>query len=134
MNTMRARPGWLFLAGAALALASAASASSAGEPSSPLRQCIDASYTSSWTAYDDHTILARSGGRSFLVTTNTCGRLAAPLTHIAVETWGSGPICGPHDARLYVSDGGGRIPTACFIQSIRPLAPDEVRALQSRKR
>jgi hypothetical protein len=50
-------------------------------------------------------------------------RLDNPLSHIVVEAPGGGPICGPHDVRLYVS-GPDRIPTPCFIQDIRPAGPD----------
>jgi hypothetical protein len=114
---------------AAAVLLAAATSSFPQQGSPPLGDCIGSPNGVSWTAYDDHTVLARSDGRSFLVTTDKCPRLVKPLTHIVIETSGGGPICRPQDARLYAS-GPDRIPTPCLIQSIRPLTQDEARALK----
>ncbi len=122
--------GMIALTAALVAASVAHAAVSDGAP--PLRQCIDPSSTSSWTAYDDHTILVRSIGRSFLVRTGACPRLAAPLTHITVAPSG-GLICGPHDVRLYVSDSSDSIPLACNAESITALTQDEVTALRTRQ-
>jgi hypothetical protein len=101
-----------------LAFAAAASPALAQPGYLPPSECMGAPADVSWTARDDHTILARSFGRSYLVTTNKCPRLTDPLSHIVIEATGGGPICGPHDVRLFVS-GPDRIPTPCFIQSIK---------------
>jgi hypothetical protein len=107
-----------------LLLAVAAAAPALAQPAPrPTSECIGSPSDVSWTAQNDHTILARANGRDFLVTTNRCPRLDNPLSHIVVEAPGGGPICGPHDVRLYVS-GPDRIPTPCFIQDIRPAGPE----------
>jgi hypothetical protein len=104
-------------------LAVAAAGPAFAQPATrPLSECIGSPSDVSWTAQTDHTVIARANGRSFLVTTNKCPRLEDPLTHIVIEVPGGGPICGPHDVRLYVS-GPDRIPTPCFIQDIRPAEP-----------
>ena len=113
---------------AAVGLTLAASASLAAEHAGA---CIEASSSTSWTGYDSHSILVRSGSRSFLAKTDTCPRLADPMTHITVDLAGGAPICGPHDVHLYVTDNADRIPVPCTIQSIRPLTRDEARALSA---
>src|SRR5215831_2490086 len=101
-----------------LLLAVAAATPAFAQPAPrPLSECIGSPSDVSWTAQNDHTILARANGRTFLVTTNRCPRLDNPLSHIVIEAPGGGPICAPHDVRLYVS-GPDRIPTPCFIQDI----------------
>jgi hypothetical protein len=106
-----------------LLLAVAAAAPAFAQPESrPPSVCIGSPSDVSWTAQNDHTILARANGRSYLVTTSKCPRLADPLTHIVVEATAGGPICNPHDVRLYVS-GPDRIPTPCMIQDIKPSEP-----------
>jgi len=99
-----------------------------------LRNCIDETFTSSWTPYDDHTILVRSGGRAFQVTTNSCPRLADPLPVIHKKIRGGSSICGPHDVQLSVADSADRIPVPCFVQSITPLTEEQARAIESRRR
>jgi hypothetical protein len=94
-------------------------------------RCIDRD--ASWVPLDDHRILASSGRSAFLVTTNVCPRLNAPLTHLVISDAGGGtPVCKPHDVRLYISDGAG-IRTPCSIQSISPLSQDEARELQAKR-
>jgi hypothetical protein len=133
MSSKRANLHRVLLASAGIALAAGlAGASSAQQP--PKSECIGSSYSSSWVGYDDHTILARSNGRTFLVTTDACPRLAAPMTHITVVPLDSGRICEPHDARLYVTDNSDQIRIPCYIQSIRLLAADEAKAIESKKR
>lgn len=127
------------LAVLALALGGAASAAAAGDTAGradtkSLRECIDPAFTSSWTPYDDHTILVRSGRRTFQVTTNRCPRLADPLPRITTSQTGGGTICSPKDVRLYVSDSADRIPTPCFIQSITVLSDAEAKAMEARRR
>ena len=117
--------------GAATALG-AAGLSASAQPTSPtLGQCIDQG--ASWTAFDDHRILARLAGRTFLVITDACPRLNEPLTHIVVDAQGGTPICGEHDVRLYVSSGAADIRTPCAIRSINRLSQDEARVLESTK-
>lgn len=91
-------------------------------------RCIDRD--ASWVALDDHRILASSNRSAFLVTTNACPRLSAPLTHLVISDAGGTPVCAPHDVRLYVADGVG-VRTPCSIQSISPLSKAEARALQA---
>ena len=133
---MRPRRAIILLAlGCALAGAAAAAPeppAGRGEPAS-LRACIDPTFTSSWTPYDDHTILVRSGGHAFRVTTNRCPRLADPLPRISTEVMGGSSICSPHDVHLSVSDSADSIPTPCFIQSITPLSEDQAKVLEARR-
>jgi hypothetical protein len=117
------------LCAAATSLTAGSGPSFAQPQAPPLRDCIGSSNGASWTPMDDHSIVARSDGRAYLVTTGRCPRLTQPLARIVVESNGGGPICNPHDVRLYVS-GPDRIRTPCFIQSIRPLSPDEAKALR----
>lgn len=113
-------------------VAAAATPSIAQAPSGGLRACIDAA-GASWTPYDDHTILVRSNGRPFLVTTNRCPRLAGPTPRIITKMQGGISICSPHDVWLSVGDGAG-IPTPCFVQSIAPITEEQARALEHRSR
>ena len=117
--------------GAVAVLALSGLSASAQSPAPRLDRCID--HDASWTAFDDHRILARSVGRTVLVITDSCPRLGDPLTHIIVTAPGGTPICGPHDVRLYISGGSSGIQTPCSIQSINPLSSDEVRALEASK-
>ena len=112
----------LVLGGLAMALPAAAAAS---PEQSPRRICIDASSGSSWTPYDDHTILVRSGGKTFQVTTNKCPALAAPLARITKDVQGGSLVCSPHDVRLHVSNGANGIPVPCFAQAITPFTEDD---------
>ncbi len=118
----------------ALAGVSSAAGTDVRAAAPPLRECIDPSAGASWTAFDDHSILVRSSGRSFLVTTSPCPRLAAPMTRISVEEAGATPMCSPNDVHLFVSDGAGRTPVRCFVQDITRLAEDQARAIASGKR
>jgi hypothetical protein len=119
-----------------LALATTAAAQPQGsEPAATrqggksLRQCINTTFTTSWTPYDDTTILVDSGGRQFLVKTNRCSGLTSILPRIDTVMNGGSSICSPTDVQLYVSDSGiVRMP--CFIQSIQPLTADEARAFR----
>lgn len=95
-----------------------------------LRQCIETTFTTSWTPYDDHTILVRSGGRTFKVTTNRCSGLTSPLPQINTEFRGGSSICSPHDVQLSVSSSG-LAPIPCYVQSIQPLTHDETRAMEA---
>jgi hypothetical protein len=131
MSAKRAFLHTALLTAGVLVLAASAGVSSARQPAG---ECIGSSNNASWVGYDDHTILAHSNGRSFLVTTNSCPRLAAPMTHITVTPLDSGRICGPHDVRLYVTDNSDQIQVPCYIQSIRPIAEDEAKAIASKKR
>lgn len=120
----------------------AARAASAGDSSlhrgtsapSQAGACIDAGDRTTWAPQDDHTILVRSGRRSFRVTTNTCPALADPLARITRELQGGAPICRPRDMRLYVARSGDPISTPCVIQSITPLSDEEASALRTRRR
>ena len=118
---------------AAVAAASPEPPAGRGDASS-LRNCIDSTFTTSWTPYDDHTILVRSGGRTFRVTTNRCPRLADPLARITTEVEGGTSICSPHDVHLSVSDSADSIPTPCFVQSITPLSEAQAKALVASRR
>jgi hypothetical protein len=122
------------LAGAAGVAAAAPEPPANRGESSNLRQCIDPLSASSWTPYDDHTILVHSGGRDFQITTNRCPRLADPLARISTRMLGGSSICSPHDVQLLVSDGADTIAVPCFIQSITPLTADQAKALESRRR
>ena len=116
---------------AVVVLALSGLSASAQSPAPRLDRCID--HDASWTAFDDHRILARTIGRTVLVITESCPRLGDPLTHIIVSAPGGTPICGPHDVRLYISGGASGIQTPCSIRSINSLSPDEARALQASK-
>ena len=122
------------------ALVFAAVAAAAPEPpvgrsdTASLKNCIEPTFTSSWTPYDDHTILVRSGGHTFRVTTNRCPRLADPLARITTEMTGGSSICSPHDVHLFVSDSADSIPSPCFVQSITPLSEDQAKALEATRR
>jgi hypothetical protein len=98
-----------------------------------LRACIDAT-SATWTPYDDHTILVRSNGRAFLVTTNRCPRLADPLPRLITRLMGGSQICSPRDVRLSVADSADTIPVPCFIQSIAPMTEEQARALERQRR
>jgi hypothetical protein len=94
-----------------------------------LRSCINTTFVTNWTPYDDHTILVQSGNRSFKVITNRCGGLTSPLPQINTVVKGGSSICSPADVDLYVSSGGmTTIP--CFVQSIQPLSKEEAQAMQ----
>jgi hypothetical protein len=138
MQRQRSRVLDLLAAASVLVFASAATASA--EPpadrgsSSSLRACIDPpSSDTSWTPYDDHTILVRSGRQAFRITTNRCPSLADPLPRITTKVYGGSQICSPHDVQLFVSGGGESIPVPCFIQSITPLSEDQAKALERRR-
>jgi hypothetical protein len=127
-----------FLA-AACALALAGGAIAAPEPpanrgdATSLRSCIDPQYASSWTPYDDHTILVHSGRQVFQITTNRCPRLADPLARIDTKVLGGSSICSPHDVQLSVADSADTMPSPCFVQSITPLTQEQARAIESRR-
>jgi hypothetical protein len=120
---------------ASLVLAGAASAQTVEPPvsrgsSATLRSCINTSFISNWTPYDDHTILLRAGARGFKVTTNRCPGLTSALPQISAVLRGGSTICSPHDVQLYVSSSGvGPIP--CFVQSIQPLTAEETKAMEN---
>jgi hypothetical protein len=114
-----------------MALLVSVASPAAGSPAPSISQCIDRD--ARWSALDDHRILASSTHQTFLATAGSCPRLNAPLTHIVVSVPGGTPICGPHDVRLYITDGGG-IRTPCTIESISPLSQDEARALRAARR
>jgi hypothetical protein len=100
-----------------------------------LRTCIDLpSAGTSWVPYDDHTILVRSGPRSWQITTNSCPRLADPLPRIVTKVRGGSMICSAHDVQLFVGDSADTSPVPCFIQSITPLSEEQARAIESRRR
>jgi hypothetical protein len=112
----------LVLGGLAMALPAIAAAS---PEQSPRRTCIDASSASSWTPYDDHTILVRSQGKTFQLSTDNCPALAAPLARITKETRGGSLVCSPHDVRIYVSNGANGIPIPCPARDIAPFTVDD---------
>ncbi len=116
--------------GAVTVLAVGGASASARSPAPPLSQCVD--HDATWTALDDHRIVARSIRRTFLITTEACPRLGEPLTHVIVSAPGGTPICERHDVHLYIGGAGG-IRTPCSIRSLTPLSPDEVRALRPGK-
>jgi hypothetical protein len=121
------------IAACVFALAGAALAADRGSASN-VRDCVDPpSANTSWTPYDDHTILVRSGSRSYQVTTSRCPRLADPLPKIITKVLGGSTICSPHDVRLYVGDSAESIPTPCFIQSITPLTEDQAKAIEQQR-
>jgi hypothetical protein len=122
-------------AAALLAIAAPAVAGSAAEPGArPHAACIDATSSGNWEPIDDHTLLARSHGDRFKVTTATCPDLARPLPRITTVLPGGSMICGPHDARLYVSQAGDVINTPCFMEKIEPITEAEAKALEKRAR
>jgi hypothetical protein len=121
------------LALSAVSAAAAPEASTNRDDTRSLRNCIEATSTTSWTPYDDHTILVWSSGRAFQVTTNRCPRLADPLARLTKKISGGTSICSPHDVQLFVSDSADSIPSPCFIQSITPLTKDEAKAIESRR-
>ncbi|MGC1303433.1 MAG: DUF6491 family protein [Caulobacteraceae bacterium] len=110
----------------------AAKSGSVGK-SLPMNQCIDTTFSNSWEPLDDHTLLVRTLGHAYRVTTSTCQSLAGPVPRITTVMRGGSRICSPTDAQLYVSDGGV-ISTPCFMQSIEPLTLDEAKALEKSKR
>jgi hypothetical protein len=120
----------------ALAALFAGPAAAAGAPRSPpLAQCIDTTdQTSNWIPIDDHTILVRTLGHAYRVTTSTCQNLASPMPRITKVIESGSRICSPLDARLYVSNGGDIIPTPCLMQSIDPITLDEAKALEKKAR
>jgi hypothetical protein len=120
-------------------LASYATAQTAERPAlrtggSSLKTCIETTFGASWTAYNDHTILVRSGRNAFRVTTNRCPHLADPLPRISTVLRGGSSICSPQDVRLYVSDSADTAPVPCFIQSIAPVTEADARALEKTRR
>jgi hypothetical protein len=130
---LTALTGAALLAGAAAAAAQPEPPANRGEATS-LRQCIDQASSWSWTPYDDHTILVRSGGHAYQVTTNSCPRLADPLPIITTKIRGGSSICSPHDVQLFVADSADRSPIPCFVQSITPLTEEQAKAIESRRR
>ncbi len=120
-----------------LAVLIAGPAAAAGGPakSLPLAQCIDTTdQTSNWIPIDDHTILVRTLGHAYRVTTSKCQSLTSPMVQITKVIEAGSRICSPMDARLYVSNSGDLIPTPCLMQSIDPLTQDEAKALEKRAR
>ncbi|MBW3558338.1 MAG: hypothetical protein KY449_01025 [Proteobacteria bacterium] len=83
----------------------------------------------SWTPYDERTILVRSAGRAFRVTTNRCPRLGDPLARVSRVLPGGSSICSPRDVRLYVSDFGNPNPLPCLVESIELLTPEQAEAM-----
>jgi len=124
---------------AAVLLAGPAAAQPDKTPSPPTSlpggQCIDTTLSNNWEPLDDHTLLLRSVGRAFRVTTSKCQSLASPLPRITTVMRGGSRICDIHDAQLYVANSGDIISTPCFMQSIEPITLDQARALEkSQKR
>ena len=119
---------------AAMVLSIALPLTASARPAPSLRDCIDNDRGSSWVPYDDHTILVRSGARSYRLTTNTCPSLSDPAPRLLTEVVGGELICSPHDVHLKVARSGEPIAVACFVQSITPLSKDEARALQAKRR
>lgn len=122
---------------AALVLAAAASATAVhAAPASheAPRRCIDTTFNPDWTPIDDHTILVQSGGSAFKVTTATCAPLTDPLPRISTVLPGGSEICGPRDARLYVSRTPENIPIPCFMQKVEPITAAQAKALEGSHR
>ena len=122
------------LSALSVALSLTASAHASARPAASLQACIDNDRSSNWAPYDDHTILVRSGARSYRVTTNTCPSLSDPAARLTTEVVGGTLICSPHDVHLKVARSGEPIAVPCFVQSITPLSKNEARALQHRRR
>jgi hypothetical protein len=100
----------------------------------PAGQCIDTTSVTNWVPIDDHTLVVRSVGRAFRVTTAQCQSLAGPLPRITTVMRGGTSICDPTDAQLYVSSTGSSISLPCFMQSIEAITPDQARALEKSRR
>jgi hypothetical protein len=100
----------------------------------PAGQCIDTTSVTNWVPIDDHTLVVRSVGRAFRVTTAQCQSLAGPLPRITTVMRGGTSICDPTDAQLYVSSTGSSISLPCFMQSIEAITPDQARALEKARR
>lgn len=109
----------------------AAAAAAAAQP--PPRACLETSPTPiGWTPVDDHTLVARSGAKSFKVTTAACPALRDPLPRITLVLGGASTICNPRDARLFVSHDA-LSPTPCFMQTLEPITPDQEKTLLRRR-
>jgi hypothetical protein len=133
MNLVRAATSLSLL----LLLAGSARADDAAKsrPRLPAGQCIDTTTSAiNWVPIDDHTLLVRTVGRAFRITTAQCQSLAGPLPRITTVMRGGTSICDPTDAQLYVSSTGSGISLPCFMQSIEAITPDQARALEKSRR
>lgn len=102
--------------------------------SASIRPCIDSLSTASWTAYDAQTVLVRSGGRAFRITTRRCPGLSRLMPQISTVIRGGSSICSPQDVELYVSEQPGPSSIRCFIDRIDPLTPAQLEALEAARR
>lgn len=81
---------------------------------------------------DEETLLAKGAGRGgVLIKVEGC-RLT-PYDILVFEYHGAQQICDPLDVQLSVRDSMSPIRMPCFIQSVTPVSPDEVRVLEKQK-
>lgn len=128
-----------FALAAVLAGAAAAAAQPRGDiarrgTKEQLSRCIDTTFVSNWIPYDDHTILAEAGSRTYVLTTSYCPHLTDPLPQIRRVIKGGSMVCSPHDMDIYVGGAGLHNALPCFVQSIRAISPDEERAMLHHRR
>jgi uncharacterized protein DUF6491 len=117
----------LLMAGALAATAAAALPAAA----QPGRSCFFVNEWYSWKAADDHTIYLNVGNnRVFRVDmAGACPALTLGDSRIvSIDRSGSGQVCSPIDLDIHVSEGGG-ITTACIVNGMSELTPDQIAAL-----
>ena len=78
---------------------------------------------------NDHTILVRSQGRAFRLTTTPSFRLAGPSPILVSEIRGPSEVCRPVDLDLRVTDSGGGFGEPIIVQAIDRITLDEAKAL-----
>jgi Family of unknown function (DUF6491) len=100
----------------------------------PRGKCIDTTFSNNWEPLDDHTLLVRTLGQAYRVTTSQCQSLAGPSPRITTVMRGGSSICSPVDADLYVSNDGDVISTPCLMQSIEPITPEQAKTLEQQSR
>jgi uncharacterized protein DUF6491 len=112
----------------------AADAPTAKDRTANIRPCIDDVGDASWTPYDATTLLVRSAGKSFRVTSKHCPGLSRIFPTVSTVLRGGSSICSPTDVELYVDDRPGIQSVRCFIDTIEPLTNDEYSSLMSAKK
>ena len=122
------------------ALVLAACTPGAGAPPAPLstvvpaKRCIDTSPTASWMPIDARTVLVRTTGGAFRLTTARCPRLTDRTAVISRELLGGARLCSPRDVRLTVTAFDGSMPLPCLVEAITPLSPAQAAALEQAQR
>jgi hypothetical protein len=77
---------------------------------------------------DDHTLLAldRSGRAALIHMRSAC---LQPDQAVILRYIGNGPVCGPLDADIAGTMGGGAMTSHCMIDSLTPLSKAEAQKL-----